>query len=184
MQSVNDRAVSLVDSNGVPFSGTNPLPTSGGGGGGTTSGGADVEVVPPVTVGAYTAGFVIGGVIAFANVLPATFTGILESLTLKFKGTLQTTEFDVAIFSAAPAGAFADHAAPVIAAADSALLLGVYPMTASLSPLGTHTVYTLDGIAKQIVGSSTSLFAVVTTKTIPVAPLSVSEMSLRMGVAW
>ncbi|WP_027162335.1 hypothetical protein [Mesorhizobium sp. WSM1293] len=240
--SVNDRAVTLVDATGVPFSSGNPLPTSGGGGGGgggaaTIADGADVaegaradaayadgtgaaagsviallkgayaalvaptpagantigrvngngaavETVPPVTAGAYTAGFVIGGIIAFPGVLPATFNGILESLTLKFKGTVQTTEFDVAIFSGSPAGTFADHGAPAIAAADSAILLGVFPMTANQSPLGTHTVYNLDGIAKQIVATSTSLYAVVITKNVPVNPASFSDMSLRIGVAW
>ncbi len=146
--------------------------------------GAAVEVVPAVTAGAYTAGFVVGGIMTFANVLPASFNGIIESLTLKFKGTVQTTEFDVALFSASPAGTFTDHAAPVIAAADSALLIGVFPMTANYSPLGTHTVYTLDGIGKAVVGSSTSLYAVVTTKSAPVNPASTSDVSLRLGMIW
>ena len=159
-----------VDNSGAPFL--------------ANGNGASVEVVPTVTVGAYTAGFVIGGVMTFANALPASFNGILESITLKFNGTLQTTEFDVALFSALPTGTFADYGAPAIAATDSANLLGVFPLTAALSPLGTHTIYNLDGIAKQIDGSSTALFAVVTSKGVPVAPVSTSEMSLRIGVVW
>ena len=146
--------------------------------------GASVVVVPTVTAGAYTAGFVIGGIMTFANALPASFNGILESITLTFKGTVQTTEFDVAIFSTSPAGTFADHGAPAIAAADTALLLGIFPMVVNQSQLGTHTIYSIDGIAKQIVGASTSLFAVVTTKSIPVNPASTTDMSLRLGVAW
>jgi hypothetical protein len=146
--------------------------------------GASVEVIPAVTAGAYTAGFVVGGIMTFANILPASFIADLQSIALKFKGTLQTTEFDVAIFSASPAGTFADHGAPAIVAADTALLLGVFPLTANLSPLGTHTVYSLDGLSKMIVGSSTSLFAVVISKIVPVAPASTSDMSLRLGVIW
>lgn len=146
--------------------------------------GASVEVIPTVTAGAYTAGFVIGGIMTFANILPANFIGTLANLILKFKGTAQVTEFDIALFSASPAGTFAEHGAPAIAAADTALLLGVWQMVANLSPLGTHTIYTLAGIGEKIVGSSTSLFAVVTTKGVPVAPASTTEMSLRIGVEW
>ncbi|MBR0693671.1 hypothetical protein [Bradyrhizobium lablabi] len=147
--------------------------------------GASVEVVPTVTAGAYTAGFVIGGVMTFANILPpGSFNGLLESITLKFKATAQTTEFDVAIFSTAPGGTFADHGAPAIAAGDSALLLGIFQLTANQSQLGTHTLYMLDGIGKQIVGTSTSLFAVVISKAVPVAPASASDMSLKLGMIW
>lgn len=149
-----------------------------------TGSGASVEVVPAVTAGAYTAGYVIGGVMQFAGLLPPSFNGVLESLTLKFKGSVQTTEFDVALFSAAPAGTFNDNAAPVIAASDSAILLGVFQLTSAFSGLGTHTVYSLDGIAKQIVGLSWSLFAVVISKSVPVNPASVSDMSLRLGTIW
>ena len=146
--------------------------------------GASVEVVPTVTAGAYIAGKQIGNIMTFANILPASFNGVLESLTLKFKGTLQTTEFDVALFRVSPAGTFTDNATPAIATTDTALLIGVYPMTANQSPLGTHTVYNLDGIARQVVGSSTSLFAVVTTKAVPVAPATTTDMSLRLGMIW
>src|SRR6266704_90533 len=51
--------------------------------------GAAVEVVPAVTAGAYVAGNVIGGIMTFANALPASFNGILQSITLKFKATVQ-----------------------------------------------------------------------------------------------
>ena len=146
--------------------------------------GASVEVVPTVTAGAYLAGKQIGGIMTFANILPANFNGILQSIALKFKGTVQTTEFDVAVFRGSPSGTFTDNVAPAIAAADSALLFGVYPLTVNQSTLGTHTVYNLDGIAREIGGISTSLFAVVTTKAVPVNPASTTEMSLRLGVIW
>lgn len=163
---------------------TTAIPTGTNTIGQVNGNGASVEVVPTVTAGAYLAGKQIGGIMTFANILPASFNGILESLVLKFKGTVQTTEFDVAIFSASPAGTFSDNTAPAIATADTALLLGIFPMTANQSTLGTHTIYTLNGIAEQIIGSSTSLFAVVTTKSAPVNPASTTDMSLRIGVAW
>jgi hypothetical protein len=150
-----------------------------------TGAGATVEMVPTVTAGAYPALTAMGGIITFANILPATtFNGVIQSLTLKFKNTLQTTPFDVAIFTASPAGTFTDHNSPAIATADTALLTGIYQMQQNQSPLGTHTIYNLDGIGKQVNGSSTSLFAVLITRAIPVPPVSTTEMSLRIGVVW
>ncbi len=146
--------------------------------------GTSVEVVPTVTAGAYSSGTVIGGIIPFPNVLPFDFNGTLKSLTLKFKGTVQTVEFDVALFTSSPAGTYADNGAPTFTAADAALLLGVYKMTANVSSLGTMTVYNLDNIQKKINGASTSLYAVVTAKSAPVNPASTSDMSLQLGVAW
>jgi len=151
--------------------------------GAANSVGASVEVIPAVTAGAYTAGFVIGGIMTFANVLaPTTFSGLLSSLSLKFKGSVQAGSFAVAIFKTSPAGTFADHGAPAIAAADTAALVDVYSLTSAQSPLGTHTIYSLNGIGKQIVGASTSLFAVVIAVTAPANPASTSDMSLDIGV--
>jgi hypothetical protein len=152
---------------------------------GVTGAGTRVTVVPTVTASSYTAGYVVGGIMTFANALNASLAGILQNMTLTFKGSIQTTEMDVAIFSASPAGTFADHGAPSIATADSAILLGVYQLTNPQSVLGTHTVYELDGIAKQIVGSSTSLYAVVITRSATAANLaSTSDMALSLGLIW
>ena len=150
--------------------------------------GAQVTVTPTVTVSGYTGPLVIGGIQTFAGILNTSTICKLQSIALKFKATKQTTEFDVAIFSASPAGTYTDHLAPVIAAADSALLLGVYKLVFANqgnSSLGTHTIYNLDAINKKIVGTSTSLFAVVVcVGTLAVTPVSASEMSLTLAVDW
>lgn len=153
--------------------------------------GAQVTVTPTVTTGStYTAGWVMGGVMTFAGLLnPVSVTGKLQSITLRFKATAQTAGFYVAIFSSSPAGTFNDHAVPVIAAADSAILLGVYALatTSALSVLGSsQTIYNLDGINKKLVGGSSSLFAVVVSKVggTVVNPVSASEMSLTLAVDW
>ena len=68
-----------------------------------------VAVVPTVTVATYAASKVIGGIMTFASILPPSpFGAVLESLTLKFKGSLQTVGFYVALFTASPAGTFTD----------------------------------------------------------------------------
>jgi hypothetical protein len=152
--------------------------------------GAMVTSTPTVTAGAYsTAGFVVGGIQSFPLILnPVNSIATLESITLRFKATKQTTEFDVSIFSASPAGTYSDHGLPVIAAADSAILLGVYRMAfvsaTQNSPLGTHTIYNLDNICKKLVGTTTGLWAVVTMTASMVAPVSTSEMSLTLAVDW
>jgi hypothetical protein len=152
--------------------------------------GASATVTPTVTTGAYTAGWVMGGIMNFTNILPpgsipsGSFNGTLQSISLRFKGTVQTVEFDVAIFTASPSGTFANAGAPAIAVADTALLLDIFQMTQNLSPLGTHTIYNLDGIGKQINGASSSLYAVVIAVGAPVNPASISDMSLVLGVSW
>lgn len=150
--------------------------------------GAQVTVTPTVTASTYTAGFVAGGILNFASVLNANNMGKLQSITLRFKGSVQTSTCNVAIFSASPAGTFNDHAVPAIAAADSAILLGVYGMATGTakSVLGSsQTIYNLDGIGKKIIGTSPTLFAVVTilTTTTNAFPTS-SDMSLTLAVDW
>lgn len=126
----------------------------------------DVAVVPTVTASTYTSGFVWGGIIQLANILESpTFQGELISLTLKFKASIQTLQFDVAIFKASPSnGTYADHAAPTWNAADMANLLGIYSLTAANNDFGTMTIYNLDNIGKAIMGASSSLYAVIIGK--------------------
>jgi len=54
-----------------------------------------------------------------------------------------------------------------------------------LVPAGTHTIYTLNGINKRIVGRTQDLWAVVVCKGgAPVAPASTSELRVRLGVSF
>jgi hypothetical protein len=144
----------------------------------------DVAVVPTVTAGAYTANFVLGGIMTFASILPSVGqNGVLQSITAKFKGTAVTGNINVAVFKASPAnGTYTDHAAATWNAADMASLLGIYQLTTPLAiGAATMTVYCLDGIGKAFVGSSTSLFAVVTVAGTP-TPASTTDFTLEMAV--
>lgn len=162
---------------------------------GTVAGqGVDVSVTPTVTAGSYSAGNCIGGVLAFPLALFVTkdaeianFNGILESITIRFKASTQTTELDFVLLSGPPAtpANYADHATPTYASVDDALILGCYALTSALSPLGTHTVYNLDGIGKQFVATSTSLTGLVICKAaLAASPASVSDMTVRLGIMW
>jgi hypothetical protein len=144
---------------------------------------AAVSVVAAVTAGAYTAGFIIGGILTFAGILDnIRFSGVLQSIAVKFKGTAVTGNIQVALFKASPSnGTYADHTAGTWNAADMANLLGVYQLTSPLSSLGAMTAYNLDGIGKAIQGASQSLFAIVTVSGTP-TPASTSDMTVELGV--
>lgn len=143
----------------------------------------DVSVTPAVTASAYTAGFGIGGIMTFANILAATsFNGVLQSITAKFKGAAVTGSLEVAIFKSNPSnGAYADHAAPTWSAADMAGLVGIYTLTTANNKLGGMTIYNLDAIGKALAGASQSLFAVVIVDGTP-TPASTSDFTLDLSV--
>lgn len=146
--------------------------------------GAQITVTPTVTAGAYTAGQPLGGVLTFANALPGSLVGMLQSITLRFKATTQVVSFNFTMFSATLAGTYADHANITYNSGDMALMMGSWTLSIPANPLGTNTIYNLDGIGKQLVGSSTSLFGIVTPVTAPVNPASTSEMSVVLGMLW
>jgi hypothetical protein len=156
--------------------------------------GAVITMTPTITAGSYSAGFVIGGPITFAGALllsrapdaAVPYQGILQSLAISFKGSTQTSELDFCLFNTSPSnGTYADHATPTWNAADDQYFLGAYALTSVLSPLGTHSMYNLDGIGKQIVGASTSLFGLVVCKAaLAASPASVADMTVRLGMIW
>ena len=148
--------------------------------------GAVISMAPTVTAAQYAAGKGVGGIIAFANILPANLNGILESITLKFPGSLQTTQFVVCLFDTSPPnGSYADDTTPTWNASDSQYLIAAYPLAASQSPLGTQTIYNLDAIGKQINGASTSLYAVViTTSQMANTLAGTTDFQIKLGVVW
>ena len=142
-----------------------------------------VSVTPTVTAATYAANKVVGGIIP-VPVLPlyANYGGILQTITLKFKASLQTVGFYVALFDTSPGGTFTDTNTAAIASGDSAYLLGVYSLSGGVSVLGTHTVYTLDGIGEVINGQSANLYAVIVPGATTVALASTSDVTLSLGV--
>lgn len=148
-----------------------------------------VAVTPTVTASAYTAGNVMGGIMTFASALlaaplvsPTKWSAILESINVKFKAAAVVGEIDVAVFTASPAGGtYTDKTGPTWGAADTANLVGIYPLTAPISTLGTMTTYNLDGIGAAIDGASASLFVVMTVKGTP-TPASTTDVIVELGV--
>ena len=143
--------------------------------------GTEVCITPVVTAGAYVAGQVVGGVIAFPNALLSSGTGRLQSVRLNFK-SVQTLEFDVTIFTGQPTGAFTDHVAPAITASDALLAGPVIKLTKNYSGLGTHTVYGTDNITRGVRSlAGTTVYAVVTSVG---TPTLASTSDMQLCIAW
>lgn len=143
----------------------------------------DVSVTPTVTAGAYTAGFIMGGLMTFANATPTVGNnGVLQSITVKFKDTAVTGNVNVHVFKDTTlSGTYADHTAGTWNSADAAKLIGSYQLPTPYSKLGTMTIYNLDGIGKAFVAAGTSLFALVTVDGTP-TPASTSSMTVQLAV--
>ena len=109
----------------------------------------------------------MGGLLTFTNAFGALNTGILNSLSITSK-TVQTTGLKAYVFNANPSSTtWTDHAAPAINAADVSKLVGVFNLGNPDSGLGTHTVWTLDGIAKSMTAGGTSLYVVLVVTGTP-----------------
>ncbi len=167
-----------INGNAVPF------PVDGSGRPVTAASGQSVEiaVAVAVTAAAYTAGNVMGGVIAFPGALRSpSLSGILNSVRVSDKKANSDAR-ELWLFNANPAGStFTDKAAPAIAAVDIPKIIGRYVLGAPNSALGTHASYQLDGIGKVIQAAATTLYGVLLTQGAP-TPASTSDIAVAIGV--
>ena len=140
----------------------------------------EVCVTPIVTAGAYTAGYVVGGLITLPGAFLSANSGVLQSVRLTSKSA-QTAEFDVTFFSAQPATVFTDKAAPSIAAADVALVQPPIKLTGASTGLGTGTTYGADAISRPINEVGSSAYALITTTG---TPTFASTSDVQLCAAW
>lgn len=135
------------------------------------------SVTPTITAGAYTAGFEVGGLMTFA--VGGAGSGVLQSIKVTCK-SVQTTALYLNIFDTNPSNStWTDHAAPAINAADVFSLIGAYPLTSPYSGLGTHTVWTLDGIGASFVGAN--LYGVLVAVSTPTFA-STTGITVKLGI--
>jgi len=143
-----------------------------------------IAVTPLVTAGTYAVSKVIGAILPFVGILPPQpFGAVLESITVKFKGSAQTVGFWVSVFDSSPAGTFTDTNTAAILASDTQHLLGAYHLVTPFSLLGTHTIYQLDGIGKAINGLTQNLYAVVVPDA-TTGSLVAGDMTVELAVLW
>jgi hypothetical protein len=140
-----------------------------------------VDVTPTISTSAYTAGYVVGGLLTFSNALLTAGTGILQSITLKCK-TVQTVGFKLYLFKTNPTNStWTDHAAPAINAADIPFVTSVRTLSSPDSGLGTHTIYVDDGIGKVLNPGATTLYGILITTGTPTFT-STSDMTISIGI--
>ena len=151
------RVVTSTDSTIGLQAGTNTIGVTG-------SISSTVCLNPTISTSAYTAGYDVGGLFTFTNAFRVA-SGVLESVSINVQST-QTAGWKFYLFNAATA-AISDHAAPALSTTDAAKIMDVIPLTNNDSGLGANTtIYSVDGIGKQITSSGTSLYgALVTTGT-------------------
>jgi hypothetical protein len=143
---------------------------------------ATVSATPTVTAGTYAAGNEVGQLLTFANILSTAQSGILQSIKLSLK-IVTGVGFKLWLFSGNPTNTtWTDKTAPAINAADIPLLIDVFPLSSPDSGLGTHTLYTLDGIGKAVNGASTSLYAILTTTGAPVFTTTADVVAVTLSV--
>jgi len=140
-----------------------------------------VSVAPVVVAGAYTANWVMGGKMTFANALRApTLSGALRSILVNSKSGAALGTVSFYLFKADPAAStVADGAAISVAAADFDKLIGIYDLGA-VKGVGAKLAL-LDNIGKAIQAASTSLYGVMTVSGTP-SPGSTSDIKVSLGI--
>ena len=146
----------------------------------TVGGTSKVTVSPVITAGAYTTGNLVGPLMTFANALGVLQSGVLQSIRVASK-TVQSAALTLHVFDTNPTNTtWTDKTAPGINVADIPYLVGSYPLGGASSPLGTHTIWNLDGIGKGINAASTSLYGILTVTGTPTFG-STSDISVSIN---
>lgn len=142
---------------------------------------SDVAVVPTNSLSAYTAGYVVGGLLHFQNVFGASFSGVLSDILIASK-SVQTTTYKLYLFSQNPTHTtWTDHAAPSINASDLPYLLGVWTSGAADSGLGTETTNQTDNVNAQIHSVNQDLYGVLVCVSTPTYT-STTDLTVSLAV--
>lgn len=141
-----------------------------------------ITVAPTVTAGAYTANWVLGGKMTFANALRLpSLSGTLKSLQVNSKSGASLGTVTFWMFNADPASStVANGGALAIHANDFDKLIGAYDLGA-LKAGGTPKIALLDNIGKAIQAAGTSLYGVMTVSGTP-SPGSTADISASIGI--
>lgn len=145
------------------------------------------QVTPTITASAYTAGYVVGGVMSFANAVRtqnAINSGRVRNAAIACKSA-QSGEMDLYLFNANPSSStFTDRAAPAIAAADLAKLIAKITLAqtdTSLSSTSTFWQALQLEIAFQLGSGNTTLYGVLVTRGTPTFG-STSDIVVTLGI--
>ena len=149
----------------------------------TTSSSAVATVTPSVTASsAYITGQVVGGVLTFANMLPASLLGRVQAVYIAVKSQ-QIYGLTLFLFNANPSSStFTDKALPAISIADVPKQIGPpIPLQPYGGLSGSNTVYGASGLGITVLGAGASLYGVLLTQGTPTFASSV-DLTVTLGV--
>lgn len=124
---------------------------------------SQIQVIPTVTVGAYTAGQVVGGLLSFGTVVNSTvLSGVIQSITVANKINY-VGGWRLNLFMSVPATTFTDKTTPAIGVADAAKWLDEIYLPNAIQTLGTAcSFYNSDNIGSANVLAGSTLYGVLT----------------------
>ena len=142
---------------------------------------AAVTVTPTNTVGAYTAGQCVGGLITLANVgQGTTFGALLQSVQLAAKINY-TGGFNITFFGSAPSTTFTDKATPTFNLSDVPKIVAYATITGYNQGLGTnYAVYANYYLGASVQLASSTLYAVITCVGAPTFATT-TDLTLSVG---
>ncbi len=147
-------------------------------------GGKTAKIATALTVtasSAYTTGNVVGGKITFSSALLTAGSGVLESISLRSK-SVQTATFTLFLFDSNPTNTtWTDKTAPSINVADIPFLVGAYQLSSYSSGLGTHTIYTLNGISQALAAGATTLYGILVVAGTPTFTAT-TDLTVVLGI--
>lgn len=129
--------------------------------------GTRIRTNPTVTVGAYSANQVVGGIQTLTNAIrTASAYGVLQSVTV-VDASGQKPQLSLFFFSSNPAGGtYADHVAITLNAADIPFLLGKVDLaTAAYDSIGAGGIVTASPVGLLLQGDASGNVYVVATTT-------------------
>lgn len=133
------------------------------------SGASDpVFVTPTITVGAYSAGDVIGGVLTFAGAaIDSGGGGILQSLIIIDKDN-EKAALSLLVFKETPASALADNAAFAWGSGDyDRLIARIDVLSSDYKTFGGDAIVNLSGLSRVYECTATSLFVYLVAEATP-----------------
>lgn len=142
----------------------------------------DTQVTPVISTSAYSAGFVIGGVMDFGSLARASGGPLLIVSATLMDAVGQNANIDLLLFNSNPtSGTYTDHATPTFNKADALLCRGVVPFGA-YSNIGAGAICSVPNLGIEILLSGTQhLYGIMMARGTPTyTSTSALAMSLEI----
>lgn len=146
--------------------------------------GVTLTTSPTVTTSAYTSTFVIAGVQTLSGAVSTQASGVINSVMIDMKGSVQTGQVDVIFFNANPTNStFTDHAAIATNSADAFKIIGIAHLIDWVTTGAGSTAQALNLNIAFKVPNGTALYAVPVARATLNAFGSTSDLQLGVNLS-